>query len=69
MVEAEEIDPDYRGNLVVVLRNHNKRKPYIFEEDEPIAQIILTKTVVPEIKETNIAIDTFQGLAGFGSTH
>ena len=67
-VEAGEIDPDYRGNIVVVLRNHHKKKGYLFEEGEAIAQIILTKTAVPQIIETVIAVDTERGIKGFGST-
>ena len=57
-VEAGEIDPDYRGNIVVVLRNHHKKKGYIAEAGEAIAQVILTKVTTPELLEVPIAVDT-----------
>ena len=48
-VEANEIDPDYRGNIVVVLQNLHKKKGYIAEPGEAIAQVIMTKAVMPEL--------------------
>ena len=57
-VEAGEIDPDYRGNIVVVLRNHHKKKGYIAKAGEAIAQVILTKVTIPELLETPIEVDT-----------
>ena len=68
-VEAGEIDPDYRGNIVVVLRNHYKKKGYIAEAGEAIAQVILTRVIIPKLLETPIAVDTIRGIGGFGSTH
>ena len=68
-VEAGEVDPDYRGNIVVILRNHNKKKSYILDEGEPMAQVILTKAIIPKIMETKIAVNTERGTSGFGSTY
>ena len=68
-VEAGEVDPDYRGNVVVILRNHNKKKSYIVDEGEPMAQVILTKAVIPKIMETKIAVNMERGTSGFGSTY
>ena len=68
-VEAGEIDPDYRGNIVVVLRNHHKKKGYIVKVGEAIAQVIITKVTIPELLETPIAVDTIRGIGGFGLTH
>ena len=68
-VEAGEIDPDYRGNIVVVLRNHHKKKGYIAEAGEAIAQVILTKVTIPKLLEIPIAVDTIRGTGGFRSTH
>ena len=69
MVEVGEVDPDYRRNVVVISRNHNKEKGYILDEGEPMAQVILTKEIIPEIMETKIARDTERGTSGFGSTY
>ena len=68
-VEAGEIDPDYRGNIVVVLRNHHEKKGYIAEAGEAIVQVSLTKVTIPELLETPIAVDTIRGVGGFGLTH
>ena len=68
-VEAGEIDQDYRGNIVVVLRNHHKKKGYIAEAGEAKAQVILTKVTIPKLLETPIAVDTIRGIGGFGLTH
>ena len=68
-VEAGEIDPHYRGNIVVVLRNHHKKKGYITEAGEAIVQVILTKATIPELLEVPIAVDTIWGPGGFRSMH
>ena len=68
-MEAGEIDLDYRGNIVVVLRNHHKKKGYVAKAGEAIAQVILTKVTIPELLETPIAVNTITGIGGFGSTH
>ena len=57
-VEAGEIDPDYRGNIVVILQNHHKKRGYIAEAGETIAQVIMMKAVMPELLEVPIAVDT-----------
>ena len=68
-VEAGEVDPEYQENVVVILRNHNKKKSYTLDEDEPMAQVILTKATIPEVIETQIAANTERGTSGFGSTY
>ena len=68
-VKVGEIDPDYRGNIVVVLRNHHKKKGYIAEAREAIAQVFLMKATIPELLEVPIAVDTIRGTGGFGLTH
>ena len=65
-VEAGVLDPDYRGNVVVVLRNHSK-KAHLFKRGEPIAQVIQEKAVLPRIVEAPILDDTTRGNGGFGS--
>ena len=54
---------------MVVLRNHHKKKGYIVEAGEAIAQVILTKVTIPELLETLIAVDNIRGIGGFGLTH
>ena len=68
-VEAGEVDPDYRGNVVVILRNHNNRKSYTLDEGEPMAQVILTMATIPEVIETQIAANKERGTSGLGSTY
>ena len=66
--EVGFIDPDYRGNVVVVLRNHSKIGYYV-KFKEPIAQLILEKATVPELKEVQDLTPTPRGASGFGSTY
>ena len=66
-IGAGVIDPDYRGNVKVVLFNHSE-KPIEVHSGDRIAQLILEKvSVLPleEIKELNA---TQRGENGFGST-
>ena len=67
-VEAGVIDPDYRGNVGVVLRNHSKIGYYV-KFKEPIGQLILEKATVPELKEVQDLTSTTRGASGFGSTY
>ena len=66
-VEAGVLDPDYRGNVVVVIRNHSKQ-PHLFKRGEPIAQVIQEKAVQPVLVEAPILDNTIRGTGGFGST-
>ena len=66
-MEAGVIDPDYRSNVGVVLRNHSKIGYYV-KFKEPIAQLILEKATVPELKEVQDLAPTHRGASGFGST-
>ena len=66
-VEGGVVDPDYRGNVGVLLRNHSDQA-HLFEEGEVIAQVIMEKAAMPEVVEMKIAKDTERGTGGFGST-
>ncbi|MCG8625592.1 MAG: dUTP diphosphatase, partial [Proteobacteria bacterium] len=66
-VEAGVLDPDYRGNVVVVLRNHSEQ-PHLFRRGEPIAQVIQEKAAQPVLVEAPILDSTIRGTGGFGST-
>ncbi|WRW24759.1 dUTPase [Singapore grouper iridovirus] len=68
-VGAGVIDEDYRGNVGVVLFNHDKHTFYVLQGDR-IAQLICEKISYPELKEEpELDIEeTERGSAGFGST-
>ena len=66
-IAAGVVDPDYRGNVGVLLRNHSN-EAQILERCEAIAQVIMEKAAMPEVVEMKIAKDTQRGTGGFGST-
>ena len=66
-VEGGVVDPDYRGNVGVLLRNHSD-EAQILERGEAIAQVIMEKAAMPVVVEMKIAKDTERGTGGFGST-
>ena len=66
-VEGGVVDPDYRGNVGVLLRNHSDQAQ-ILEEGEAIAQVIMEKAAMPVVVEMKISKDTQRGTGGFGST-
>lgn len=66
-VGAGVIDPDYTGEIKVVLCN-NGRDPVTFNKLDRIAQLILEKFEVAEVKEVTEIGETARGSGGFGST-
>ena len=66
-VEGRVVDPDYRGNVGVVLRD-NSNMGHTLEEGEPMAQIIMKKVAMLEVVEMKIARDTKRGAGRFRST-
>lgn len=68
---AGVIDPDYTGELKVVLLNTDVRNPFVIRPGYRIAQLILEKfeTVdVIEVPSECTSLTTERGAAGFGST-
>lgn len=61
------IDPDYRGEVKVVLINHGD-EPFSIEPGDRIAQMVLTLFVRSKAKEVGALGQTERGDAGFGST-
>lgn len=64
------IDPDYRGEVMVLLYNGSHEAQYI-EDGDRIAQLILAPIPVPVLRESLTPLDleqTTRGRAGFGST-
>lgn len=64
------IDPDYRGELLVMLLNTGS-EPLPIKHGDRIAQIVLKRVATPEIDEVfrqDELGETVRGTAGFGST-
>ena len=66
---AGVVDPDYRGEIKVVLLNTDMRVPFVIKPGYRIAQLILEKYEVADVIEVAEAtMDTERGSGGFGST-
>jgi dUTP pyrophosphatase len=64
------IDPDYRGEIKILLHNAGVQTQWI-EHGDRIAQLVLVPIPIPDISESEIDIrhiDSERGEAGFGST-
>tara|TARA_Y100001936_G_C15580878_1_gene411987 strand:- start:56 stop:499 length:444 start_codon:yes stop_codon:yes gene_type:complete len=61
------IDSDYRGELKVIIYNHGDENFTIQNEDR-IAQMVLTPVLKIELQETKTLAETIRGEGGFGST-
>lgn len=66
-VGAGVVDPDYRGEVKVVLFNHDTNS-FTIEPGHRIAQLILERFESPSVEEVDIMDDTERGESGFGST-
>jgi len=61
------IDPDFRGEAGVLLRNRGKN-PFVVEEGMRVAQLIFSEVKVPVFEEVEELSETLRGSGGFGST-
>ena len=61
------IDSDYRGEIKVILFNHSGDN-FIIENNDRIAQMVLTPIIKMELEETNELPESIRGEGGFGST-
>ena len=61
------IDSDYRGEIKVITFNHGN-KEFIINNNDRIAQMILTPVVKMELEEIESLPETIRGEGGFGST-
>ena len=61
------IDSDYRGEIKVILFNHGN-KSFKINNNDRIAQMILTPVIKMDLEETNELPDSIRGTGGFGST-
>jgi dUTP pyrophosphatase len=66
-VGAGVIDPDYTGEIKVILFNHGE-KDFEVKKGDRIAQLILERYETPSIEEISIVENTERGSDGFGST-
>ena len=65
-IGAGVIDNDYRGNVGVLLFNHNSEMLKI-EQGDRVAQLIITPYIIPDIVLSNLSASN-RGSGGFGST-
>jgi len=61
------IDPDYRGELRVILQNLGT-EPITLDRGDRIAQLVFSRFEVPDVEETWETTETERGEGGFGST-
>lgn len=61
------IDPDYRGELIVGLKNTSD-KPFVVKDGDRIAQMVIAKCELPEPVLCESLDETLRSDGGFGST-
>ena len=61
------IDSDYRGEIKIILFNHGSEN-FIINNNDRVAQMILTPIAKMELEETNELPESIRGKEGFGST-
>ena len=61
------IDSDYRGELKIIIFNHSNHD-FVVENNDRIAQMVLTPIAKIELEEANELPKTLRGEGGFGST-
>ena len=61
------IDSDYRGEIKIILFNHSSEN-FIINNNDRVAQMILTPIIKMELEETNELPESIIGKGGFGST-
>lgn len=61
------IDPDFRGEAGVLLRNRGKNS-FTVEKDMRVAQLVFSETIIPFFEESDELPESIRGAGGFGST-
>lgn len=61
------IDADYRGEVCIILINLSA-EPFVIEDGERIAQMVIARYEQPEWLEVEVLDDTERGAGGFGHT-
>ena len=67
-VGAGVVDPDYTGEVKVVLFNHGDKDFEVKRRGERIAQLVLERCETPGVEEIGLLEETERGAGGFGST-
>lgn len=62
------IDPDYRGEVGVILMNMNRDAPFTFKQGDRIAQIVFTPAARAELELVEALYETARGEGAYGST-
>jgi dUTP pyrophosphatase len=62
------IDPQYRGELKVLLVNTDPSEPFVVERGDRIAQLVIQHVEVVDWKEVDVLDATERDAFGFGST-
>lgn len=62
------VDAAYRGEISVTLINTDPAQPFVIEEGDRIAQLIVMPVVTPRFVEVASLPQTHRGSRGFGST-
>jgi dUTP pyrophosphatase len=61
------IDSDYRGEVKVILINHDSLR-YTVKKGDRIAQLVFMPIVQAQMKHVDQFTETYRGAGGFGST-
>lgn len=62
------VDEGYRGELQVILVNHDPREPVTLERGDRIAQLVVQHVEHVQVVEVDALPDTARGTGGFGSS-
>jgi len=62
------VDAGYRGELQIILINHDKSEPVSFKRGDRIAQLVIQKVERAEFVEVRNLPGSGRGTGGFGST-
>lgn len=66
---AGVVDPDYTGEIKVVLQNLDATQPFVIRPGYRIAQLILERFEIADVEEIpGLVEETERGAGGFGST-
>lgn len=67
-IEGGVIDPDYQGNILVIMFNHSLRQ-YTVEKGHRVAQFILERASIPTLKPIqHFTVPSIRGTKGLGSS-
>ncbi|GAA1728164.1 dUTP diphosphatase [Aeromicrobium alkaliterrae] len=62
------IDAGYRGEISVVLVNHDPREPFTITRGDRIAQLVVQRVETASFEEVDALDETERGAGGYGST-